>query len=60
MTTVEIFFTHVFRNRLLWYLAIANIFVYTVRYGVIDWVPTYLQEAKGYSVDTSSWAYFIY
>ena len=60
MTTAEIFFTHVFRNRLLWYLAIANIFVYTVRYGVIDWVPTYLQEAKGYSVDTSSWAYFIY
>ena len=60
MTTAEIFFTHVLRNRLLWYLAIANIFVYTVRYGVIDWVPTYLQEAKGYSVDTSSWAYFIY
>lgn len=60
MTTTEIFFTHVFRNRLLWYLAITNVFVYTVRYGVIDWVPTYLKEAKGYSVDTSSWAYFIY
>jgi len=60
MTTSEIFFTYVFRNRLLWYLAIANVFVYTVRYGVIDWVPTYLQEAKGLSVDSSSWAYFIY
>jgi OPA family glycerol-3-phosphate transporter-like MFS transporter len=60
MTTVEIFFTHVFRNRRLWYLAIANVFVYTVRYGVVDWVPTYLKEAKGHSVDTSSWAYFIY
>jgi len=60
MTTVEIFFTHVFRNRLLWYLAIANVFVYTVRYGVVDWVPTYLKEAKGHSVDTSSWGYFIY
>jgi len=60
MTTVEIFFTHVFRNRLLWYLAIANVFVYTVRYGVVDWVPTYLKEAKGHSVDTSSWAYFVY
>ncbi len=60
MTTKEIFFAHVFRNRLLWYIAIANVFVYTVRYGVIDWVPTYLQEAKGHSVDTSSWAYFIY
>ena len=60
MTTVEIFFSHVFRNRLLWYLAIANVFVYTVRYGVIDWVPTYLKEAKGHTVDTSSWAYFFY
>jgi len=60
MTTVEIFFTHVFQNRLLWYLAIANVFVYTVRYGVVDWVPTYLKEAKGHSVDTSSWAYFLY
>ena len=60
MTTVEIFFTHVFRNRLLWYLAITNVFVYTVRYGVIDWVPTYLKEAKGLSVDTSSWGYFVY
>jgi OPA family glycerol-3-phosphate transporter-like MFS transporter len=60
MSAKEIFFTHVFRNRLLWTLAIANIFVYTVRYGVIDWVPTYLQEAKGHTVDTSSWAYFLY
>ena len=60
MNAAEIFFTHVLRNRLLWYLAVANVFVYTVRYGVIDWVPTYLQEAKGHSVDTSSWAYFIY
>jgi OPA family glycerol-3-phosphate transporter-like MFS transporter len=60
MTTAEIFFAHVLRNRLLWYLAITNVFVYTVRYGVVDWVPTYLKEAKGHSVDTSSWAYFIY
>jgi OPA family glycerol-3-phosphate transporter-like MFS transporter len=60
MSAREIFFTHVFSNRLLWTLAVANIFVYTVRYGVIDWVPTYLQEAKGHTVDTSSWAYFLY
>lgn len=60
MSAKEIFFTHVFRNRLLWTLAITNVFVYTVRYGVIDWVPTYLQEAKGHTVDMSSWAYFLY
>ncbi|MFF7708899.1 glycerol-3-phosphate transporter [Pseudomonas sp. NPDC007930] len=56
----EIFVKYVLRNRMLWYIALANVFVYLLRYGVLDWAPTYLKEAKGYSVDTSSWAYFFY
>jgi OPA family glycerol-3-phosphate transporter-like MFS transporter len=38
----------------------ANVFVYLLRYGVLDWAPTYLKEAKGFSVDKTSWAYFLY
>lgn len=53
----EIFLTHVFGNRLLWAIAIANAFVYFVRYGVVDWVPAYLQTAKGFSFQESSWAW---
>ncbi|XMR41262.1 MFS transporter [Escherichia coli] len=33
-------------NKLLWYIAIANAFVYLIRYGVLDWAPTYLKEAR--------------
>lgn len=53
----EIFFQHIFRNRFLWAIAVANAFVYFVRYGVVDWIPTYLQTAKGFSFEQSSWAW---
>ncbi|MFM7785797.1 MAG: MFS transporter, partial [Gammaproteobacteria bacterium] len=34
--------------------------VYFLRYGVLDWAPTYLKEVKHFSVENSSWAYFAY
>ena len=33
-------------NKWVWAIAFANIFVYFVRYGVLDWAPTYLSEEK--------------
>ncbi|PTT68927.1 glycerol-3-phosphate transporter, partial [Pseudomonas sp. HMWF007] len=56
----EIFVKYVLRNKMLWYIALANVFVYLLRYGVLDWAPTYLKEAKGFTVDKTSWAYFFY
>ena len=56
----EIFMTYVLNNKLLWFIAAANAFVYLIRYGVLDWAPTYLYEAKQFSFDDSSWAYFLY
>lgn len=58
----EIFFGHVLRNKFLWAIAAANAFAYFVRYGVVDWIPTYLQTAKGFSFQQSSfaWAAFEY
>jgi len=56
----EIFFQYVLSNRLLWAIAIANAFVYLIRYGVLDWAPTYLSEVKGFSFEDSSWAYALY
>ena len=50
----EIFFEHVLNNRYLWAIAIANAFVYFVRYGVVNWIPTYLETAKGFSFTQSS------
>jgi OPA family glycerol-3-phosphate transporter-like MFS transporter len=56
----EIFLNYVLNNKLLWFIAVANAFVYLIRYGVLDWAPTYLYEVKDFSFDNSSWAYFLY
>ncbi len=60
LSTKEIFTTYVLRNKFLWLIAIANAMIYLVRYGVLDWAPLYLQEAKGFSVKETGWAYFLY
>jgi OPA family glycerol-3-phosphate transporter-like MFS transporter len=56
----EIFLEHVLNNRYLWAIAVANAFVYFVRYGVVNWIPTYLETAKGYSFRESSLAWSLY
>lgn len=43
----EILFKYVLSNKYIWLVAIGNFFVYIVRYGAMDWAPTYLVEAKG-------------
>jgi OPA family glycerol-3-phosphate transporter-like MFS transporter len=53
----EIFVTYVLNNRYLWAIAVANAFVYFVRYGVSNWIPTYLQTAKGFNFKESGLAW---
>ena len=40
----------VFTNRVIWLCAFANFFVYVVRFGFLDWGPTFLKEYKGIDV----------
>ena len=47
-------------NKILWYIAIANAFIYLVRYGVLDWAPTYLKDVKGYDSSAIGWIYSAY
>lgn len=56
----DIFFKYVFKNKFLWYIAFANAFVYLIRYGVLDWAPTYLKEVRHFDLSESGWAYFLY
>ncbi len=56
----EIFLTYVLPNKYLWAIAIANAFCYFVRYGVVNWIPTYLETAKGFSFKESSIAWSLY
>jgi OPA family glycerol-3-phosphate transporter-like MFS transporter len=60
MTAKEILLNHVLNNKPLWIIAFANIFVYVVRYGVLDWAPTYLTAVKGCPQSTARWQFFVY
>lgn len=60
LTASEILFEFIFNNRPLWIIAAANIFIYVVRYGVLNWAPTYLTSMKGCPPDTSRWLFFLY
>lgn len=46
----------VFRNRWVWYFATANIFVYVLRMGVLDWGPKFLTEYRGMNIKNASWS----
>ncbi|TDT61682.1 MFS transporter [Frigoribacterium sp. PhB116] len=41
---------YVLTNRTMVNLALANVFVYTLRYGVLVWAPVYLSEVRGASL----------
>lgn len=60
LSAKEILFNHVLNNKYVWFIALANIFVYLVRYGVMDWIPLYLQEVKGYSHESARIPFFLF
>jgi OPA family glycerol-3-phosphate transporter-like MFS transporter/OPA family sugar phosphate sensor protein UhpC-like MFS transporter len=45
----------VFANPYIWILSLANFFVYTVRYGILDWGPTFLKQAKHMELSHAGW-----
>jgi OPA family glycerol-3-phosphate transporter-like MFS transporter len=45
----------VFCNRLMWYVCLANMFVYIVRSGVIFWAPVFLHELKNSTLSEAGW-----
>jgi phosphoglycerate transporter family protein len=46
--------TKVFGNPYIWLIALANFFVYTIRYAFFDWGTTLLKEFKGMDIGTAS------
>ena len=60
LTGSEILFKYVLNNKFLWIFAAANVLVYIVRYGVLNWAPTYLTEVKGYTITNSAWQSSLY
>ncbi|OAM89802.1 MFS transporter [Termitidicoccus mucosus] len=46
---------HVFRNPYIWIIAVANFFVYTMRYSVLNWGPTMLTETRHVPLVGAGW-----
>ena len=53
-------YQYVFKNKYLWALAFANLFVYLTRYAIIDWLPMYLVQVRGYSEQKAGVCYSLY
>lgn len=45
----------VWRNRWVWTFCIANLFVYIVRMGILDWGPKFLTENRNLSIQSAGW-----
>ncbi|HDR4571395.1 MULTISPECIES: MFS transporter [Bacillus cereus group] len=60
MSPKDILMKYVVKNKFVWYLCIANAFVYLIRFGVINWVPIYLTTVKGFTQAQSHAAYSIF
>ncbi len=56
----EIFINYILKNRILWIVCIANIFVYIVRIGVFDWAPKFLVSERGFTTKEASVAGFAF
>jgi MFS transporter, OPA family, glycerol-3-phosphate transporter len=60
LTAKEILLKYVLNNKWIWCIAFANAFIYLIRYGVLDWAPTYLFEVKNFNKEAYSWAFAYY
>ncbi len=45
----------VWKNRWVWTFCIADLFVYVVRMGVLDWGPKFLTETRGIDINKAAW-----
>lgn len=49
LSSFEIFYRYVLKNKNAWHVAWMDTFVYMVRFGLISWLPIYLLETKGFN-----------
>lgn len=56
----RLFVDYIFKNKILWLIALANAFVYLVRYGISDWAPVYLQEMNIMDASQSNLAFSLH
>jgi phosphoglycerate transporter family protein len=45
----------VFQNPFIWWISLANFFVYVLRFAILDWGPTLLKEMKHFPLEKTGW-----
>ena len=60
LSLIEILVKYVLKNKFIWFLCLANVFVYFIRFGVLNWVPVYLTEEKGFTQTQSHVAFAVF
>lgn len=53
LTKWQIFVRYVLKNKVIWLLCFANIFLYIVRIGIDQWSPVYAYQELGFSKDAA-------
>jgi sugar phosphate permease len=56
----ELLIKRILKNKLVWYVCMANFFVYFVRMTMFFWAPTFLQEAKASTLSQAAYQTAIY
>ena len=56
----DVFGRYILRNKALWCIAIANVFVYVIRAGVGQWIPIFLKETHGLSENNVKIAFILF
>ncbi|MBW2700970.1 MAG: MFS transporter [Deltaproteobacteria bacterium] len=59
LSTRALFVDNILKNKTLWLVALANFFVYVVRYSMLDWGPMYLREVKDASLGSGGLAVLV-
>lgn len=49
MNSWQIFRNYVLPNKNVWFVSLVDTFVYTVRFGMLTWLPLYLLQVKGFT-----------
>jgi sugar phosphate permease len=55
ITFREVFMEHILPNKALWYVCLANFFVYIIRMGFFNWTLTFLMETKHIEAMDAAW-----
>ncbi|CDL80920.1 hexose-6-phosphate:phosphate antiporter [Xenorhabdus szentirmaii] len=60
MTKWEIFVEYVLKNKVIWLLCFANIFLYIVRIGIDQWSPIYGHQVLGHSTNMATLGFTLF